>query len=132
MRVVVPGKGILELPAKARIEPLEGEAGRNVFGLAATRRDDARRKDRCQRRHALERGIGMPELVGLAAQGKRALWRYARSVRAKGTQDDKMRTGPLRADLGHFRWPEAARKGELNFVGHLLIEQDHDRIFREG
>ncbi len=55
MRVVVPGKGILELLAHARIEPLEGKAGRDVFGLAAARRDDARRKDRCQRRHALER-----------------------------------------------------------------------------
>src|ERR1700730_648113 len=74
----------------------------------------------------------MPELVGLAAQGKPVIWRYDRSVRANGTQDDKMRTGTLRADLGHFRWPEAARKGELNFVGHLLIAQDQDRMFLEG
>ena len=50
MRIVVPGKGILELHAQACIEPLKGKAGRDVFGLAAARRDDARRKDRCERR----------------------------------------------------------------------------------
>src|ERR1700693_3198556 len=74
----------------------------------------------------------MPELVVFAAQRKPVIWRYDRSVRADGAEGDKMRTGTLRADLGHFRWPEAARKGELNFVGHLLIAQDQDGMFLEG
>ena len=42
-----------------------------------------------------------------------------------------MRTGTLRADLGYFRRPEAARKGELNFVGYFLIAQDQDGMFLE-
>src|SRR5260370_23383414 len=74
----------------------------------------------------------MPELVGFAAQGKPVIWRYDRSVRADGTQDHKMRTRTLRADLGHFRWPEAARKGELNFVGHLLLTQDQNGMLLKG
>jgi len=44
MRVVVPGKGILEPVAQARVEALEGKAGRDEFGFAAARRDDSRRK----------------------------------------------------------------------------------------
>jgi len=35
---------MFEFVAQARIEPLESKAGRDVFGLAAARRDDARRK----------------------------------------------------------------------------------------
>ena len=124
MRVVMPGKGILEPLAQAGIKPLEGKAGRDVFGFAAARRDDARRKDRCQRRHTLERGIRMPELVGLAAQGKPVICGHHLSVRSDGRENHKMRAGALRADLGHFRRPEAARKGKLKFVGHLLVAKD--------
>ncbi len=43
-----------------------------------------------------------------------------------------MRTGALRADLGHFRRPEAARKGELKFVGHLLVAKHQNGMFLEG
>src|SRR5437899_5727485 len=73
----------------------------------------------------------MPELVGSAAQGKPVIWRHHLSVKADGTEGHKMRTGTLRADLGHFRRPKAARKGELNFVGHLLIAQDQNGMFLE-
>src|SRR5258708_18883981 len=73
----------------------------------------------------------MPELVGSAAQGKPVIWRHPLSVRADGTEGHKMRAGTLRTDLGHFRRPEAARKGELNFVGYFLIAQDQDGMFLE-
>src|SRR5258708_37287622 len=65
----------------------------------------------------------MPELIGFAAKRKPVIWRYDRSIRTDGTEDDKMRAGTLRADLGHFRRPKAAGKGELNFVGFLLVAQ---------
>jgi hypothetical protein len=39
MRVVVPCKRVLELVAQVLIEPLEGKAGRNVFGLPTPSRD---------------------------------------------------------------------------------------------
>ena len=56
---VVPGEGVLE--------PLPGEAGRDVFSLAAPRGNDARGKNRGQRRYALEGAVGVPELVRLVA-----------------------------------------------------------------
>src|SRR3979490_3242881 len=74
----------------------------------------------------------MPELVGLAAQGKPVIWRYDRSVRADRAQDHEMRPRTLRADFGHCRWSEAARKSELNLVGHLLATQDQNGMFLEG
>src|SRR6202022_1736930 len=74
----------------------------------------------------------MPELVGLAAQGKPVIWRHHLSVRADGAEDHKMRSRTLRADLGHLRWAEPARKGELKLVGHLLVTQDQHGMFLEG
>src|SRR2546429_369968 len=68
MSVIVPGEVALEPRAQCRIEPLEGEAGRDVFGLAAARRDDARGEHGGERRYALERTIGVPELVCFVAQ----------------------------------------------------------------
>src|SRR5258708_20179301 len=132
MRVVMPGKAILEPLSQGCIEPLEGKPGRDVFGLAAVRRDDARRKDRCQRGHALERRVGMPELVGLAAQRKPVIWRHHLSVRADGREDHEMRARALRADLGHFGRAEAARKSKLELVGHLLVPKPPNRTLPKG
>src|ERR1043165_2801956 len=53
--VVVPSEGILQLLLQGRAEAFEGETRRHVFGLSATRRNDARREHRRERRHALER-----------------------------------------------------------------------------
>src|SRR5450755_4652651 len=74
----------------------------------------------------------MPELVGLAAQGKPVICRHYLSVRADGAENHKMRAGALRADLGYFRRPEAARKGKLKFVGHLLVAKDQNGMLLEG
>src|ERR1700687_1489821 len=43
-----------------------------------------------------------------------------------------MRASTLRADLGHFRRAEAARKGELKLVGHLLVAKDQNGMLLEG
>ena len=43
-----------------------------------------------------------------------------------------MRTRALRADLGHLRRSEAAGKGELEFVGHLLAAKHQNGMFLEG
>src|SRR5580704_7434678 len=43
-----------------------------------------------------------------------------------------MRTRALRTDLGHFRWAEAARKGELDLVGHFLVAKHQDGMLLEG
>ena len=74
----------------------------------------------------------MPELVGLAAQGKPVIWRHHLSVGADGAENHKMRTGSLRADLGHFRRAEAARKRQLKLVGHLLVAKHQNRMFLES
>src|ERR1700676_4258807 len=74
----------------------------------------------------------MPELVGLAAQGKLVIWRHHLSVRADGTEDHKMRSRTLRTDLRHLRWAEAARKGELKLVGHILLTEHQNGMFLEG
>src|SRR5713101_4325776 len=132
MRVVVPGKGILELLAQRRVKPLEGEAGRYVFGFAAARWDDARRKHRSERRHAFERAVRMPKLIRFVAQGKPVIGRHDLAVLADRAEDNKMGARALRADLGHFGRTEAAREGELGLVGHLLAAKDQNRMFLES
>src|SRR6267378_6675880 len=71
----------------------------------------------------------MPKLVGFAAQGKPVIGRDHLAVEADGTEDHKMRTRALRADLGYFRWTEAARKRQLKLVGHLLAAQHQNGMF---
>ena len=89
-------------------------------------------KHRGQRRHALERTIGVPELVRLVAQGKAMIRRHDFAVRADGGQGDEMGAGAERADLGHLGRTEAAREGELALVGHLLAAKHQDRMLLEG
>src|ERR1700745_503522 len=98
----MPGKGILNPYAHPRIKPLESEAGRYVLGLSATRRDDARRKHRSQRRHAFERTVRMPELIGLAAQGKPVVSGADLAIRTDRSEDHEMGACTQRADLGQF------------------------------
>ncbi len=43
-----------------------------------------------------------------------------------------MRAGTSRADLGYFRRAEAARKSELNLVGHVLIAQHQNGMLFES
>src|SRR3954451_6762190 len=74
----------------------------------------------------------MPELVGLAAQGKPVIRGHYLSVGADGAQDDKMRASALRADLGDFRRAEPARKRKLKLVRHLLVTKYQDRMLFEG
>jgi hypothetical protein len=74
----------------------------------------------------------MPELVGFAAQGQTVIWGHHLSIGPDSAENDEMRTGALRADLGHFGRAEAARKGELNLVGHLLVTQDQNGMLLEG
>ena len=74
----------------------------------------------------------MPELVGLGAQRKPVIGRHHLAVRADGAEDHEMRAGALRADLGHFRRAEAARKRELNLVGHLLAAKHQNGMLLEG
>src|SRR5215471_5924857 len=131
MAVVVPSEGIFKLLAHCRIEPLEGKPRRGKFGFAAVVRNDARRKNRRQRRHALERTVGVPELIGLVAHRIAMIRRYDFAVRADRSEDDEMRSGAKRTDLGYFRWTEAARKCELALVGHVLIAEHQDRIVFE-
>ena len=74
----------------------------------------------------------MPELVCLIAQGDAVIRRDHLSVRADGAQDHEMGTRALRSDLGHFRRAEAARKGELKLVGHLLAAKHQNGMFLES
>ena len=53
--VMMPSEGIFQFALQRRIEPLESKPGRDEFGLAAARRNDARRQHRGQRRRRLER-----------------------------------------------------------------------------
>ena len=42
-----------------------------------------------------------------------------------------MGAGALRADLGQFERPEAAREGDLNVVGDVLVAKNQDRMLFE-
>ena len=95
MRVIMPGKRVLQSVAQGRIEPREGKPGGDVLGLAAARGNDARRQDRCQRRHPLERGVGVPKLIGLRAHRHAVIGRHDLAVGTDGAQDHKMRAGTL-------------------------------------
>ena len=74
----------------------------------------------------------MPELVGLGSEGQPVIGRHNFSVRADGAENHEMRAGALRADFCHLWRAEAARKGKLNFVGHVLAAKHHNGMFLEG
>src|SRR6202011_5219690 len=109
MSIVMPGKGSLEPVAQLLIEPLPGKARRNVFGLAAAYRDDARGEDGGKRRHALKSAVAMPELIGLVAHRKPMVRRDNLAVCVNGAENDKIGADPLRSDLGDFKRSEVAR-----------------------
>ena len=105
---MVPGEGAFESLAHRGIEPLEGEPRRGKFGFAAIVRNRSPGKDGGERRHAFERTVGVPELIGLVAHRIAVIGRHHFAVRADGGENDEMRSGAERADLGGFRRPEAA------------------------
>ncbi len=131
MSVIVPGEVALEPRAQCRIEPLEGEAGRDVFGLAAARRDDARGEHGGERRYALERTIGVPELVCFVAQRQPVIRRHDLAVLVDRAEDHEVGANAERADLGDLERPEPARESELRFVRHALAAKDDDRVLFE-
>src|SRR6516165_4647392 len=132
MSVIMPGKGLLEPIAQLLIEPLPGEARRDVLGLTAACRDDARGEDGCKRRHALEGAVAMPELIGPVAQRKPMIRRHNLAVLVNGAQNDQIGAGPLRSDLGDFKRSEAARKSELRLVCYTLAAKDEHGMLLEG
>src|SRR5215469_7156021 len=128
MAVMMPGEGAFQSVARRRIEPLEGKPRRGKFGFPAVLRNGARRKDRGQRRHALERRVGVPKLIGLVAHRVAMVSRHDFAIRTDGGENDEMRSGTERADLGDFRRTQAARKRELSLVAHILIAEYQNRI----
>ena len=66
--VIVPGEEVFQLLAQRRREPLEGQPRRDEFGFAAATGMIRADEHRGQRGHALERTVGMPQLIGLVAQ----------------------------------------------------------------
>src|SRR5947207_6774344 len=108
MPVMMPGEGIFESVACCRIEPLESESRRDEFGFAAILRNGTPGKNGSERRHAFERTIGVPQLIGLVAHGIAVIGRHDFAVRTDRRENDEMRSGAERADLGGFRRPESA------------------------
>ena len=108
MPVMMPGEGIFQLFARCRVEPLESEPRRDEFGFAAVLRNGSSGKNGSERRHAFERTVGMPKLIGLVAHGIAVIRRHDFAVRTDRRENDEMRSGAERADLGGFRRPEAA------------------------
>ena len=102
MRIIVPGERIFQFRTRTGVEPLEGKPGRDALGLATARRmTRAGRVPRPAPASFLKDEFGMPELAGLAAHGLPVIGRHYFSVGADGGEDDEMRAGALRADLGH-------------------------------
>src|SRR6516164_1222149 len=132
MSVIMPGKGLFEPIAQLLIEPLPGEARRDVLGLTAACRDDARGEDGCKRRHTLEGAVAMPELIGLVAQRKPMIRRHNLAVFVNGAENNKIGAGPLRSDLGDFKRSEAARKSKLRLVCYTLAAKDEHGMLLEG
>src|SRR5436305_11232280 len=124
MRVIMPGEGLLQPLAQLVIEPLPGKARRNVFGLAAPCRDDARGEYGGKRRHAFESAVAMPELIGLVAQRKPMVRRHNFAIVVNRAENNEIGAGPLRSDLGNFKWSEPARKRKLRLVRYLLPAKD--------
>src|SRR5262245_32167977 len=131
MGIIVPGEGTLEPLAQRRIEPLEGEASRDVFGLAAARRDHARGKHGGERRYALERAVGVPELVGLIAQRQPVIGRHNLAALVDRAEDHEVGASAERTDLGDLEQPEPARESKLALVCHLLAAKDDDGVLLE-
>ena len=129
---MMPGKSVFKFVARGRIEPFKGEPRGGEFGLAAVFRNDPRRKDRRQRRQALERTVGMPKLVGLVAHRIAMIRRHDFAIRANGGEDDEMRSGAERADFGHLGRAKAAREGKLALVRDILAAKHQNRIVLEG
>src|SRR5690242_17475236 len=103
MAVMMPGKRAFQFLLRRAVEPLEGKPGRGEFGFAAIIGNGPSRQNRSERRYALERAVGVPELIGLVAYGITMVGRHDFAVRADGRENDKMRSGAERADLGDFR-----------------------------
>ena len=84
---------------------------------------------------AFSRRFGPPEVTKVGSQGTGSHVVILSTIGPDGKvvpPDHEMRTRSLRADLGHLRRPEAARKGELDFVGDFLIAKYQDRALFEG
>src|SRR5690242_3091872 len=131
MTVMVPSEGIFKPLAHRRVEPFEGKPGRCEFGFAAIVRNDACRKNGGERRHALERAVGVPKLIGLVAHLITMIRRHDFAVRTDGGENDEMRSGTERADFGCLRRTEAARKRKLALISYVLIAEHQDGVLFE-
>jgi hypothetical protein len=75
----------------------------------------------------------MPKLVRLVAQRDARIGRHDLAVRPDGREDHEMRAGALRRRRRYFQRAEAAREGDLGFVGHFLIAKHQNRMrFERG
>ena len=127
----MPGEGIFQPPLQRRIEALEGEPGGDVLGLAPPPRNDARRQHRSERRHPLERTVGMPELVRLVFQGEPVIFRHYVALLVEGLEDHEVGAVAIRTHLGDLERAEAAREGKLRFIGDVLVAKDQNRVLIE-
>jgi hypothetical protein len=74
----------------------------------------------------------VPKLVRLVAQRDARVGRHDLAVRPDSREDYQMRAGALGRGRRYFERAEAAREGDLGFVGHFLIAKDQDRVRFEG
>src|SRR5215470_12061911 len=132
MVVVVPGEGTREPLAQRRLQPLPGKTGRDIFGLAAPRRDDARRQHRGKRWYAFERTVRMPELVRLVAQGITVIRRHDLAVLVDRAEDHEIGANTQRANLGYLERAKTARESELHLIGDVLAAKHKDRMLLKG
>ncbi len=106
--IIMPGEQACHALLRRFIQPAESEPGRDIFGFAAMRRNDARGKDGCECRHALERGVGVPKLVRLIAQCDARIRRHDSTIRPDRREDHEMRTRALRRRRRNFERAKAA------------------------
>src|ERR1700722_43794 len=73
----------------------------------------------------------MPKLIGFVAHCKTMILRNDFAVIADGGENDKMRAGAERADLGELRRTEAARESKLPLAADFLAAKQQHRVLFE-
>ncbi len=129
--VLVPGEGIFQLPLQSRIEALERKPGGDVLGLTALCRNDARRQHRSERRHRLERTVGVPELVRLVFQREAVIFAHHVALLVESREDHQVGAVALRLRLGDLERSEVSREGKLRLIGDVLVAKDQNRVLLE-
>ena len=111
---------ILELVLQVRRQAFPGHAGRGELGVAIAAGQHARGQHRGERGRLLERGIRVPEGVGLGDQHLPMIWRHDLAVHRVG-QPGIERVLAEGRDLGQLERPEGTAVGDLDVVGDLAL-----------